>query len=583
MRLIQRAPIWYLFCPVNLTMQPSIPLCLLRIWCRKKDAWLSFKTKSSDRYLVNPQGYFIELPEGSLTAISPRVTFPLHNRFPSVVLDDLAIRQQFGPDAYFISVPLSAQRRQDPVVVSVEELAADPFAGVAFPDGLDEIERYTLLRAIENGLVPVSELGRIAPLLQKGETVGELLIHRDVCHWEPLLAYCLDIRPPSRLDPPSLRTLIERREWELTGEILFALGKINRTQLEHTLKSKREGNQALGQILTAMGACSQDDINHCLKIQEHIKDVGGEVALIGKLLVSQGIVSDDDLEEVLRKQRVARQPLGRILISMGACTQRDIEDYENVHGGRGFQQEIDELALGNFLLKIDTITKIQLEEALRIQMRGRQVLGEMLVSLGMCTAQDIENVIALQQEVRESYRSGVEKLGDLLIKKGKVPPAKIDEAIQLQSIGRQPFGAILVALGACSAADIMQALEIQHKWRERPREQGDRLGEVLVRYGILTEESLEAPLLKHLREEKPLGRILIEDRVCKPEQIIDVLISRDQTRQREFLDYVRSHLPRRERLPQEEVLAADRQAAPGNQASIVDKISSWFNRQRQKS
>ena len=57
------------------------------------------------------------------------------------------------------------------------------------------------------------------------------------------------------------------------------------------------------------------------------------VVLIGKLLVSQGVISDSDLEEALWKQRVARQPLGRILVSMGACSQREIDQYESIHAG----------------------------------------------------------------------------------------------------------------------------------------------------------------------------------------------------------------------------------------------------------
>ena len=58
-------------------MKDYVPLCFTRIWCRKNDAWLSFKTVTQDRFLVNPEGYFIELPDGSLTRISPRTTFPV--------------------------------------------------------------------------------------------------------------------------------------------------------------------------------------------------------------------------------------------------------------------------------------------------------------------------------------------------------------------------------------------------------------------------------------------------------------------------------------------------------------------------
>jgi hypothetical protein len=495
------------------------------------------------------------------------------------MLSQLVPRKQFGDDAYFISVPLRSQSRQEPLKVTIDDIYQDPLENLQLDRPLVGLERYLLLRLIENGTVPLVELDRILQLRnQSGRSVGEIVINNGICHWEALLGQCLDIRPPSRLDPPNLRTIIERREWELTGEILFALDRINRTELEHSLKIKRDGQQALGQILTAMGACRSEDIAHCLNVQEQMKYADTEgIVLIGKLLVSQNIIRDEDLEEILWKQRVARQPLGRILVSMGACSQREIDQYESVNGG--FQQSIDEAAMGNYLVKTDTITHTQLEEALRIQQRGRQVLGEMLVTLGMCAETDIQKVVSLQKEVRDACRSGVQRLGDLLINQGKVPAHIVDEALRTQSIGRQPFGSILVALKACSGDDVNLALDIQHKWRARPKDPGDRLGEVLVRHKILTEAQLEAPLLRHMREEKPLGRILVEEGVCTPESIVGALIDRDQARQEQFSAYVRSHLPSEaaatlaEEIP---ALAGTPQGPP--QSTIIQRISGIFKK-----
>jgi hypothetical protein len=540
------------------------------------DSWLSFKTVTKDRYLINPSGYFIELPDGALSQISPRVTFPVTDRFPSVPLDSLSIRDQYGEDARFVAVPIIVPREMEPVKVTLEALREDPLSKLAFPEPLDDLERYVLFRALETGLVSKTGFTKMVEMRARYKTIGSALIYGGICQWESLLGYCLDTRPPSRLDPPSLRTLIERREWELTGEILVSLGKINRTNLEYALKIKRDGSQALGQILTAMGACKEDDVERCLKIQAEVKQTsGGEVALIGKLLVGQGIISEDELEDALRNQRIARQPLSKILVSMGACAQRDIDGFAKA-SGVAFQSEIDDVSLGNYLLKTETITKIHLEEALRIQQRGRQVLGELLVSMGLCSAQDIENVIQFQREVRETHRSGVEKLGSILIQQGKVPPPKVDEAVKLQSIGRQPFGAILVALGACTADDIMQALDIQQRWRSRPRPPGDRLGEVLVKQGIITEKALEDPLLEHMRDEKPLGRILIDRNICTPEQIIESLIQRDQRRQNEFLSFVKG-------VPVgQEGGAEDGKKGDGKKSSIADKLQSWFSRPKGK-
>lgn len=554
-------------------MKQQVPLCFTRIWCRKNEAWLSFKTHTQDRFLVNPEGYFIELPDGSLARISPRTTFSLMDRFPTVSLSQLVPRKQFGDEAYFISVPLRSQQRQEPCQVTLADIYEDPLRKAVMRRPLEGLERYVLLRLIENGTVPFSDINRLLELRDNsGKSIGEIVLSNGICYWEALLGQCLDIRPPSRLDPPSLRTIIERHEWELTGEVLFNLERINRTDLENALKIKRDGQQALGQILTAMGACRSEDVAHCLNVQEQLKYADHEgIVLIGKLMVSQNIISESDLEEVLWKQRVARQPLGRILVSMGACAQREIDQYETISGA-AFQQSVDEAQMGNYLVKTGTISKIQLEEALRIQQRGRQVLGEMLVTLGMCGIEDIQHVVELQNQVREAFRSGIEKLGDLLILQGKVPSQIVDQALRTQSIGRQPFGSILVALKACTVEDVNLALEIQQKWRARAKEPGDRLGEVLVRDKILTESQIEAPLLRHMREEKPLGRILVEEGLCAPEAIIRSLIDRDNARQEQFYAYVRSHMPSTEPTTLSDGVPAI--AANG----LIERISGMFNK-----
>lgn len=565
-------------------MTNSVPLCYTRVWCRNNQSWLSFKTNKAERFLVSPEGYFVELPDGSMTRIGPRTTFPIVDRMPCIELNSLLAREQIAKDAFFVSVPLSTTERGQPVKIAVEEVARDPLGDLRCKKPLEPLERFLLLRMLESGLLMPDAMQAIIEQRDvSNKTVGEVLIAKDLCHWESLLAQCLDIRPPSRLDPPSLRTIIERREWELTGEILILLDKINRTELEHALKVKREATQALGQILTAMGACTNEDVEHCLSIQENMKQADSDgIVLIGKLLVNQKVISADELEEILWKQKVSRQPLGKILVSLGACSQKDVDEYVQAHDAP-FQQQIDEAAMATHLLKTEKINRVQLDEAMRIQQRGRQVLGEMLVAYGLCKAEDIDNVVALQKEVRDAYRSGLERLGDLLIKKGMVPGHLVEEALDMQHLGRQPFGAILIATGACTAADINLALDVQKQWRARPKEPGDRLGEVLVKHSIISPKQLADPLLQHMREEKPLGRILVENGLCTPEAIIGALIDRDRERQEQFFSFVSSHRGDPPPAVDREIMPAARATSGDDPNNFVNKVADVFKqRHRQK-
>jgi hypothetical protein len=156
-------------------MKQQVPLCFTRIWCRQNEAWLSFKTVTQDRFLVNPDGYFIELPDGSLTRISPRTTFTIVDRFPTIMLSQLVPRKQFGDDAYFISVPLRSQSRQEPLKVTIDDIYQDPLENLQLDRPLVGLERYLLLRLIENGTVPLVELDRILQLRnQSGRTFVRL-------------------------------------------------------------------------------------------------------------------------------------------------------------------------------------------------------------------------------------------------------------------------------------------------------------------------------------------------------------------------------------------------------------------------
>lgn len=551
----------------------ALPLSLLRIWCMQFSSWLSFTTAAGDRFLVGTRGYFVELPDGSLAAISPRTAFPVVDRFPSVRMGDLTEQSQFGRECRFVVVPESGARAGKPRGIPLADLELDLSETLPWLSELGPIEQYVALRCFESGAVSAAELEHVVRSLSGEVTVGQSLLSSGLISWEPLLAVCLDTRAPNMLDPPEMRRLGNRKEWERTGEILIAMGKINRTQLENALRIQREGHQELGKILTSVGACTTDDIEDCLALQTEVRNMhGAGVAMVGQLLVSQGIISPDDLEEALRSQKVARYSLERILISMGACTARDIEDFTKSNDWHHYQDEIDDIALGHWLIKVGTISRQQLDEALRVQMRGRQVLGELLVALKLCSHDDIEKVLKLQKDARRNFAAGVEKLGHLLIKQGKISADQLDEALALQSRGRQPIGCVLVALGYCRPEDITAALKIQNVWREAVEGTEDLLGSVLVADGVIGRETLAGLLPEHRSHGIPLGRLLIERDLATPERIIDTLLKRDEARRQRFIEHLRQHTPVETPPPHKSPPTTE------IEASLLDRLSTWLLR-----
>jgi hypothetical protein len=525
-------------------MKLSLPLSMLRIWCRQNGAWLSWVTKSGERYFVEGRGYFVELIDGSLAQIHPRVAFPVIDRFPALMLSDIAEQPEFGAGTRFISVPVSGARSGKPRAISLELLLDGIEQALPAPDTLSQMEYYLFFRLYESGIAKPDDLMRAHRKRENWETFGQALIRTGVCSWEFLLAVCMDCPSATKLDPPHAGTMIQRRDWELTGEILVAMGKLSRRNLERALQIKRDGSQAIGEILESIGACKKADVDACLKIQNSTrKEHGAEVALIGQLLVSRGVISRDAFEQALRHQRVGRQSLEKLLIAMGICTQMHIDDFVQKNDWHAFQSEIDDVRLGRWLVQTGVIKQQQLDEALRVQTRGRQVLGELLVSMRFCSPNDVSDILDLQKKMRAEHASDLEKLGSLMIKERKITQDDLDHALKMQSIGRQPIGCILAAIKACKPQDVGQALQLQGHWREYLRPTGDRLGELLLQRGLIDERTLQSSLNSLPEAQQPLGHFLVERFICRPEDIIETLVERDRQRQIEFLTYLRKQIP----------------------------------------
>jgi len=556
---------------INSAATRSFLLGLLRILCIQHAIRISFLTRQHDRYVINRGGCFIELPGRELVAISPRFVFPSVDRLPSVELTNLINQGHNGQAAHFICEP---EKGEAFTPVDISELLDQLIEVMPCIEELPAMERYIGVRLCECRLVQPQELSRAVFLRRQGRTLGQILLSRGECTWQEMLGICLDAHKPSDLDPQEPRPLSCRVDWERIGEILITLGKITRTQLEWALKVKREGSQELGRILVSMGVCSKTDIQDCLRLQRAVREgQGAETSLLGDLLVAQGLLAEDALQQVLRDQQVGRQSLERILLSMGACTRQDIDRFVHANNWHSFEGSIDDFALGHWLLKVGATTGRQLEEALRIQERGRQLLGDMLVSQRLCTREQVDRALKIQSELRKSATAGAGKLGTLLIRAGKIDFATLDKVLSMQAIGRQPVGDILVGMGVCSPDDLRFALALQAKWREMNVPPRHLLGDMLLAKKLITPQGLADILPLHLEDRRPLGRVVIEAGLVSPEQIVELLLERERRQQEGFLRFLRLHVPElHSRWHSHE------QALEQSGKAVLNKLAAWLTK-----
>lgn len=550
-------------------MSQSVPLAYVRIWCNKNQLWVGFQTPQGDVYRVDPRGVFLTLPDRSLSLVNPRLIFPVIDRYPSVTEKDVLM----PPNSRVPALNAYSQNDTAPLKrVGFDQIVKEVESYISLITHLPPVQLYVAVRAYENGLVSLPQLSRIAGTLGPRKTIATVILQERMCLWEDMLAICLDIPrvgQQGHVPPPA--------EYELVGEIMVAIGKLTRTQLQKALNMKRGGDKPLGEILLNMGACSKMDIENSLRTQQKVKaSVQDRVGLLGELLVQHGIVSYDDLEQALRMQRIGRQPLHAVLISMGICSQDQIQAFKQKYPQHVTPDGFDEAALTSYLTYHSLANERQLEEARRIQHRGRLVLGELLVNLKKCTAGDIEALLGKQETIRTEARNAPQKLGEILVQHNVVPEKKVEEAAAIQQMSRQKMGTTLVNLGTCNQDDFSDALHLQFNWRQITKQAQDKLGTELLKDGHIDATNLEQALNIHARAGKPLGQILVESGSCSPESVIETLIARDDRRRLAFAEFLRENAAE----PQAEAstTAPENMRSSGDAAKpgFVQKISSWF-------
>jgi hypothetical protein len=557
-------------------MVDSVPIPYIRIWCNKNQLWVGFQTPQGDLYRVDAQGVYLTLPDRTLSLVNPRLIFPVIDRYPSLTQEELLT----PPNSRFIG--LNAYNKDDTVPAkrfSFGQIRQEVESYLSMLTHLDPLQFYVAVRAYESGVVGLPHLNRIAGNLSPKTTMGTELLQQRMCTWEDLLAVCLDMPRTGQIGQGA------PAEYEMVGEIMVAIGRLTRTELQKALNLKRGGDKPLGEILMQMGACSKTDIDTCLQAQDKVRStVEDRVGLLGELLVQQGTVTYEDLDQALRIQRMGRQPLPAVLVSMGVCSREQILEFRNRYPQYANGDDIDEKALAQYLVYHSLANERQLDEARRVQARGRMVLGELLVDLQKCTEQDIARLLGRQQSMRSELRNMTpDKFGDILIKNNVVQPDTVEEAARIQQMSRQKMGATLVSLGTCSQSDFSDALQLQFNWREQNKNSADKLGDQLLLNGEIDESNLQRALDMHSRAGKPLGQVLVESGTCSPESVINILIKRDERRRFSFHDYLKQNMAiskPQQRQTQPESARSSAQNGEGK-SSIVEKISAFFRKPTQ--
>jgi hypothetical protein len=196
------------------------------------------------------------------------------------------------------------------------------------------------------------------------------------------------------------------------------------------------------------------------------------------------------------------------------------------------QQETQDSRLGQILLRHGRLSPSQLEAALEAHARTGEKLGETLVQSGVIREEDLR--AALREQLQNA------RLGQILLRIGAVDPAALQAALDEQTKTGQLLGEILMAHGACTAEAVDWALsqqnlerrvgqvllnrklatpeQIEHGFEVLAAQPDRLLSEIMVELGYLTAEQLHMTLRFHLQELR-LGQILVKQGVLSEEQL----------------------------------------------------------------
>lgn len=174
--------------------------------------------------------------------------------------------------------------------------------------------------------------------------------------------------------------------------------------------------------------------------------------------------------------------------------------------------------IGQILVDGEFISREDLNKALEEQTRTNELLGEVLVRMGVIDHADLNAALAVQGDLsslKEAIHAaaGVRQLlGNLLIQARRITHEELEIALREQKRTGEKLGAVLVRLGMLTVRELDAVLAFQQVQAANGRTPARfRLGEILVAAGFITRSHLDAAIAKQRLSGKLLGEVLVDE------------------------------------------------------------------------
>ncbi|OGW50484.1 MAG: hypothetical protein A2078_16010 [Nitrospirae bacterium GWC2_57_9] len=171
--------------------------------------------------------------------------------------------------------------------------------------------------------------------------------------------------------------------------------------------------------------------------------------------------------------------------------------------------------LGQILTNGKFISPDELQYALDRQRRTHELLGEILVDMGVLEEKELEIVLSIQDISSPTDAVGLAAgtrrlLGELLLRGRRITLGQLEFALKEQQRVGERLGEIFVRFGLLSKSEINTVLTFQKTQSgEIPGSELLKLGTLLLATGYISSEELERALACK-GPEKKLGQTLVE-------------------------------------------------------------------------
>ena len=172
--------------------------------------------------------------------------------------------------------------------------------------------------------------------------------------------------------------------------------------------------------------------------------------------------------------------------------------------------------IGQILTDGRFMSRRELDHALEEQKRTKELLGQVLVRMGVVKERDFRVPLVVQQHlgtIEDAVKMAAgerELLGALLVHSGQITNEQLDFAIAEQKRTGEKLGEVFVHHGMLQEQQLTALLDFQ-KIQGKPVRGPLRLGELLVATGHISRQQLNEAIYKQATSHKKIGEVLVDE------------------------------------------------------------------------